>query len=174
MKAEFVLGLSLLAALSVSPLQASDGHGHEHHETGNPNTVMVEQAWARATPPGTENGAVYLMIHNHGDEDDRLIGAEMDVSDRVEIHQSTERDGMYRMAELEDGLDIPAGEQVSFEPKSYHIMLLGLHEPLAQGDEHELTLEFEQAGSESVTVQVRGADGADHGNDDHHDHHDHH
>ena len=169
MKFQVLMSLSLLAALSVSPLQASEGHQHEHKEGGHHDAVMVEKAWARATPPGTENGAVYLMIHNHADEDDRLIRADMDVSDRVEIHQSTERDGMYRMAELEDGLVVPAGEKVSFEPKSYHIMLLGLHEPLAQGDEHELTLEFEQAGSESVTVQVRGADGE--AEEDGHHHH---
>ncbi len=168
MKPKLPMILSFLAVLGMSAVHASDDH--EHHDEAHHEGVMVEQAWARATPPGTENGAVYLEIHNHGDEDDRLLGAAMDVSDRVEIHLTSESDGVYRMAEVEDGVDVPAGERVSFEPKSYHIMLLDLDAALAEGDEHELTLEFEQAGSETVTVQVRGADGEEH-SDDHEHHH---
>jgi len=62
--------------------------------------------------------------------------------------------GEMTMQELVDGLVLNAGETVTFEPGSYHVMLLDLVEPLEVGDEIDLTLEFEQAGSVSLTVEV--------------------
>ena len=62
--------------------------------------------------------------------------------------------GEMTMQELVDGLALTAGETVTFEPGSYHVMLLDLVEPLEVGDEIDLTLEFEQAGSVSLTVEV--------------------
>ena len=62
--------------------------------------------------------------------------------------------GEMTMQELVDGLALTAGETVKFEPGSYHVMLLDLAEPLAVGDKIDLTLEFQQAGSVSLTVEV--------------------
>ncbi len=62
--------------------------------------------------------------------------------------------GEMTMQELVDGLALTAGETVEFEPGSYHVMLLDLAEPLAVGDKIDLTLEFQQAGSVSLTVEV--------------------
>jgi copper(I)-binding protein len=62
--------------------------------------------------------------------------------------------GTMRMQELTDGLALEADELVSFEPGSYHVMLLGLVEPLEIGDEFDLTLEFANADDVTVTVEV--------------------
>lgn len=63
--------------------------------------------------------------------------------------------GMMTMQEMEDGLALSGGETVSFEPGGYHVMLIDLADPLEVGDEFELTLEFENADSTTVTVEVR-------------------
>lgn len=62
--------------------------------------------------------------------------------------------GMMTMRELPDGVSLEAGETVSFEPGSYHVMMPELAEPLVAGEEFELTLEFAEAGAVTVTVQV--------------------
>jgi copper(I)-binding protein len=62
--------------------------------------------------------------------------------------------GEMTMQELVDGLALSAGQTVKFEPGSYHVMLIDLVEPLGVGDEIDLTLEFETAGSVEVTVEV--------------------
>jgi copper(I)-binding protein len=62
--------------------------------------------------------------------------------------------GAMVMRELTDGLELTAGETVSFEPGSYHVMLLDLVEPLEVGDEIEVTLEFAEADDVTLTVEV--------------------
>ncbi|MCU0274542.1 MAG: copper chaperone PCu(A)C, partial [Acidimicrobiales bacterium] len=54
-----------------------------------------------------------------------------------------------------DGIDLPAGEAVALEPGGLHVMLLDLPAPLEIGQTYELTLTFEQAGEQTVTVEVR-------------------
>ena len=52
---------------------------------------------------------------------------------------------MMSMAELEDGLVLPAGEAVALRPGGNHIMLMALKQPLAEGEQVSLTLTFEHA-----------------------------
>ncbi len=52
-------------------------------------------------------------------------------------------------------MEIPAGWQVTFEPGGLHVMLIGLHQDLEPGDVFTLTLEFENAGSVDVLIEVQ-------------------
>jgi copper(I)-binding protein len=51
-------------------------------------------------------------------------------------------------------VDIPAGQPVSLKPGGEHIMLMGLSQPLREGQSFPLTLDFEKAGPRTVTVTV--------------------
>ena len=64
-------------------------------------------------------------------------------------------DQAMTMVELADGLELPAGEAVNLEPGGYHVMLLQLAEPLVAGETFDLTLTFETAGTQVVSVEVR-------------------
>ena len=134
----------------------------------NGDALHPDDAWARATPPGAGNAAGYLTIHNHGGDEDRLTGARIDIADSVEIHRSTEEDGMARMEQMSDGLTVPADGMVSLSPGGYHLMFLGLEKELVKGDSHELTLIFEQAGEQRMELKVRSHDTE--GSHDHHHH----
>jgi copper(I)-binding protein len=83
-----------------------------------------------------------------GSMDDTDDGSMDDMDDEMDMS------GQMRMQELTDGLALPAGETVTFEPGGYHIMLLDLVEPLEVGDTIELTLDFETADDETITVEV--------------------
>lgn len=63
-----------------------------------------------------------------------------------------------RMREVTDGVAVAPGTTVKFAPGGYHIMLMGLKQPLKAGDRFPLTLKFAKAGSVTVDVQVE--DGA--------------
>ncbi|MGA1062278.1 MAG: copper chaperone PCu(A)C [Ilumatobacteraceae bacterium] len=52
-------------------------------------------------------------------------------------------------------LDLPAGETVNLEPGGYHVMLIDLAEPLAEGDTFNVTLDFAEADDLTVEVVVR-------------------
>ena len=51
------------------------------------------------------------------------------------------------MLHLADGVEIPPGGEVGFEPGGLHVMLTGLRGPLEEGDHVEVELRFERAGT---------------------------
>ena len=118
--------------------------------------VSVTDAWARPTPAATTTAAVYFDVA--ADDADLLVGASVptDVAASTALHMSMVDAASGDAAMHEMGpLDVPPGEPVTFEPGASHVMLIDLVEPLVAGDQFELTLEFESAGEQVVTVDVR-------------------
>ena len=115
-------------------------------------SIHVVDAWARATPPGVENGAVYCKILNHGGAD-RLVGARSSAARAVEIHESLAQNGVVEMRRV-DALPVGAGASVELAPGGTHVMLVGLATPLAPGATIQLTLAFATAGEVTVEVPV--------------------
>jgi hypothetical protein len=128
---------------------------------------VVSDAWARATPPGTTVGAVYMTIVG-GDGGDRLLGAATERAAAVELHTVVDDGGMARMRPIEF-LDLPAGSRTQLAPQGTHLMLIDLQSPLVAGDEFTLTLVFASAGELEITVLVRPATAAD-GHEQHRHH----
>jgi len=106
-----------------------------------------------APAPAGPNGAVYLTLRNNGDGDDRLVAAASAVADRVEIHESTMREGTVSMRQV-DGVDVPAGGEAVLETGGSHIMLVGVRDDLAEHDTFELTLSFATSGDQTVAAEV--------------------
>ena len=63
------------------------------------------------------------------------------------------------MRPVEGGLEIKPGESVELKPGSFHVMFMGLKQPLEKGQQVKGTLEFEKAGKVDVeyTVEAIGA-----------------
>ena len=85
---------------------------------------------------------------------DRLVGGTSDVSNRFEIHQMSMDKGVMKMREVTSGIEIKPGQTIRFEPSGYHVMFVGLKQPLKQGDHVKATLQFEKAGNASVDFVV--------------------
>ena len=113
--------------------------------------LEVSNAWARATPGKAETGAAYLTIQSP--TADRLVSASTPVAKRAELHTMSMEGMVMKMRPLA-ALDIPAGQAVTLNPGGMHIMLLGLKQPLHEGQSFPLTLTFEKAGPRVVTVAV--------------------
>ena len=118
------------------------------------NQLEVSNAWARATPAKAETGAAYLMIVSP--TPDRLLSASSPVAKKAELH-TMEMAGMIMKMRPIAGLDIPAGQPVDLKPGGEHIMLIGLQQPLREGQSFTLTLNFEKAGARTVSVAVEKA-----------------
>lgn len=121
---------------------------------GQQGAVVVEEPWARATPPGAPNGAGYLTIRNPGAEPDRLVAAASPRAARVELHQMTIADGVARMRPVTDGIDVPAGEALVLEPGGLHLMFRELDGAFTAGQSVPVTLTFEQAGEKRIKLAV--------------------
>jgi copper(I)-binding protein len=118
------------------------------------NQLEVSNAWARATPGKAENGAAYVTILSP--TPDRLLSASSPAAKKAELH-TMEMAGMVMKMRPVAGLDIPAGQPVALKPGGEHIMLIGLQQPLREGQSFTLTLNFEKAGARTVSVAVEKA-----------------
>lgn len=127
------------------------------------NSIVVEQPWARATPPGAKTGAAYLTVVNNGTTADRLLGATTPLADKVEFHKETEESGVSRMREV-PSVEVQPGARVSLKPGEMHMMMVGLKQPLKEGQNLPLTLQFEKAGSIAVTAAIGKVGAMKHGN----------
>lgn len=147
--------LAILAGLAAAFAPAL-AEAHEETVKG----VTVAHPWARATPEGQKVGAAFAEIKTDKDTSDRLIGVSSPVATNGEVHSMTMEGDVMKMRRL-DGIDLKPGQSVVLKPMADHIMLLGLKEPLKEGDLVKLTLTFEKAGPIEVegTVEAPGAMG---------------
>jgi copper(I)-binding protein len=120
---------------------------------------VVSDAWARATPPGVDVGAAYMVITG-GKQADRLVAASSPRAAMAHLHVVDEKDGVSKMRAI-DAVAIPAGQRVTLAPKSTHVMLMGLDGPLVAGQAFVIKLRFAESGEQSVTVTVRPATATD-------------
>ena len=117
-------------------------------------TIHIVDANARPTPPGVTAGVVYLMLMNHGAEDDTLTGISTPIADMAELHRSVTENGIARMPPV-TGFVIKSNDGVTFKPGGLHIMLMGLKQPLKIGQTFPVTLTFAKAGPVEITVTVQ-------------------
>ena len=68
--------------------------------------------------------------------------------------------GVGRMVPVQ-AVDVPSGAEAKLAPGGLHVMLIGLKQPLKEGQTFPLTLNFEHAGP--VTVEVAIEKSASHG-----------
>ncbi|HRD27239.1 MAG TPA: copper chaperone PCu(A)C [Caulobacter sp.] len=118
------------------------------------STIEVAQAWSRPAPQGG-NGAGYAVITNHGATADTLVAASSPVAARIEIHESMIMGGQAMMHPRPGGLPVPAGATVALKPGGWHMMLMGLKQPLKAGDQFPATLTFRKAGRMTVQFSVQ-------------------
>jgi len=119
--------------------------------------IQVVDAWSRPTPPRSEVGVAYFTIRNTG-KSDRLLRVSSPVAKVAELHVSSIQDGVMRMRSLAS-VEIESGTPLSFEPNGRHVMLMGLRQPLREGETFPLILTFANAGPVEISVRVRGVDG---------------
>jgi len=155
-----------LALLAIAPLALA--------ACGGDDPITIEGQWARTSPAMASMGAAYMDITSS--EGDQLVGVSVpaSIAARAEIHEMVPADVPMddSMDEsMDDGemdmdmgamvmqqimaLDLPAGETVNLAPGGYHVMLIDLAEPLAEGDTFNVTLDFAEADDLTVEVVVR-------------------
>jgi copper(I)-binding protein len=155
------------AAALLAFAAAMIGQARAQAEEGRTYTLgalVITAPWARATPAGASVGGAYLKITNRGTTPDRLIGGSLPTAAALEVHEVTLTGGVAKMRRLADGLEIKPGETVELKPGGYHIMFVGLKEPLRQGESITGTLQFAKAGSVEVAYRIApiGAPASEH------------
>lgn len=136
------LTLAASAAFLAMPALACDG-------------FMVHDAYIRTSTAMSNSGAAFMEMHNHGDADCHLIGARTDVAQMTQLHTHViDANGVARMIEVEDGFVIPAGGGHMLQRGGDHLMLMGLPQPLTQGQMVTVTFLFEDGSENTAEIPV--------------------
>ncbi len=138
--------LTLLLGLSVAGFAQAGGH------------LMVDDAWVREAPPGAKALAGYMKLHNHADKERVLVSADSPAFGRVMLHKTVFEGEMSKMVH-QHMITIPAKGMVSFEPNSYHLMMMKPKQALKAGDKVSVTLSFKNGDTQEVTHEVRSTMG---------------
>ena len=143
---KMVKNIALLLGLSLAGFAQADGH------------LTVDDAWVREAPPGAMALAGYMKLHNHADKVRVLVGAESPAFESVMLHKTVMEGAMAKMVH-QHMITIPANGMVSFEPNSYHLMMMKPKQPLKAGDTVSVTLQFKNGETQQVSQEVRAVMG---------------
>ncbi|WP_313562237.1 copper chaperone PCu(A)C [Diaphorobacter nitroreducens] len=139
-----MLSLSLVSRIAVAATLLVAGAAHAQ--------VTVQDAWVRATVPQQKATGAFMRLT--AAQDARLVSASSPVAGVTEVHEMKLVDNVMKMRPL-PALDLPAGQAVELKPGGYHIMLLDLKQPVAQGSTVPLTLVFEAKDGQRTTQELQ-------------------
>ena len=118
----------------------------------SPGGVEVSDIYVAEPMKGRAMTAGYMRLDNTG-EATRIVGASADVAERVELHTHLDEGGVMKMRQVE-GVDVPAGGTVVFEPGALHLMMFGVEVPEGT-TETNITLRYENGETVTLTAPIR-------------------
>lgn len=139
----------ILCALALLPLPvllaAAGGAGGK---------MEVRDFFVRAVPPVSPNTALFMTLQNGTRVDCILSKVSTPAAKVAEIHLTRKTDKGMKM-EYAHEVTIKRGEMLTFSPEGYHIMLIGLKKPLAEGATVPVTLTFKNGEVLTINAPVR-------------------
>jgi copper(I)-binding protein len=114
--------------------------------------VTVADPWVRGTVAGQMATGAFMQLRSATDT--TLVDVSSPAAKIVEIHEMKMAGGVMKMSAV-DRLPLPAGKAVELTPGGYHMMLMGLAQPLKEGDTVPLKLTLEDKAGKKTTVEVR-------------------
>lgn len=118
------------------------------------NDLMIENPYARTTPPNATNSAIFMTIKNQSNDLRTLISATTPAAKTVELHTVIEVDGMMKMREV-NAIELPKNEDTILKPGGLHIMLFGLTQPLKEEEFINVTLNFKNGDKEQFKAPIK-------------------
>lgn len=117
--------------------------------------IQIEDAWARATPPGRDSANVYLLIT--AKQTATLVGASSSAAKSAVLRTMTHKNGTMKTIEVKS-VELPANNRIDMTSEhGYHVTLINLKAPLKAGETVPLTLNIETSDRRSIKVDVKAA-----------------
>ena len=119
-----------------------------------PPEFTISNVIIKEMPPGRAMAVAYLRIENFQDTNLVLNYIHTPVAESVAVHRSLYEGGMMKMREVKH-LSVNAGNAIVFQPRSFHLMLIGVERQLKDGELVPLTFEFEGFAPRTVVAEVQ-------------------
>ncbi len=130
--------------------------------------VSVSGAWIRETLAPSATTAAYMTICNGGQTPVELIGVSTPIASSAELHETlTNDEGVASMRPVQS-IRLAPGEAAELKPGGAHLMIFGIANPLAEGDQALLNLKFANGPDLEVSAKATSLTGAAKDSHDHH------
>jgi copper(I)-binding protein len=148
-----VVGLSL----------AGGAQAAEDKHVAKVGDLRVLHVWTKATTNLARPADVFLEIENTG-ESDQLVAVAADIAAKAGMVGLAYKPGTVTSL---SSVEIPARGRLVLDPDGMAIQLEGLKRPLKRGQDFQVWLTFEKAGSVTVTGEVMAANARRHDHSGH-------
>lgn len=116
--------------------------------------ITASDAQVRMVPPNTTLAQMSVVLHNQGAHERKLLKAHSPLAAAVELHaRLSEAPDDTRMREI-PGIAIAAHGETALTPRGLHLMLIGLKQPLSEGQIVPVTLIFDGGQTARVDAVV--------------------
>ena len=110
--------------------------------------IAVGHAWG--LPSSSGETQVFMPLFNSGSSEDALISAKSDIAANIELRLSND----YNQT-AETLFVLAPNNPIPMRPTARHLRLLGLKNPLKNGDIIDLTLKFAKAGEIKISIHIQ-------------------
>lgn len=141
----------LFLALVLSFVSFSVAHAQESTTDYTASNAVIRQAPSSV-------GSAYVELKNTTAKSDKLIGANADWVNKIELHEiKTTDNGIMQMSPV-DFMPLPAKGTLTLKQGGLHLMLFGIKEKLKDDEQKNITLKFQSGKfiSAPFTVQPIG------------------
>jgi periplasmic copper chaperone A len=111
--------------------------------------IAIGHAWA--LPSTGAEGQVFFPLANQGATQDALVAARSEICTIIEFRNNDKYD-LPAMASI----TLDPQKPVAMRPTARHLRLMGLKQPLVEGDRFKIVLSFLNVGEIEVEVFVEG------------------
>jgi hypothetical protein len=119
--------------------------------------VTADEAWVRLPAVEGEAAAGYFSLEANI-EGMTLTGISSPQARRIEMHETTEKNGISKMKPMKTA-EFPSRGALEFGPGGKHAMIFGLDPALKPGDKVTLTFAFDMTPPLTVDAEVRSLSG---------------
>jgi copper(I)-binding protein len=148
-----------MKAMPGMKMQMDAGKSPAGSATAKVGDIDLSGGYVKAMLPGQPVGGGYVIIHNGGGSDDRLVSVKSSAAGKVELHEMKMQGDVMKMRELKEGIAIPVGATVALSPNTMHMMFKQVNTPFKQGAVVPVTLTFEKAGPVELSLPVTSPQG---------------
>jgi copper(I)-binding protein len=121
--------------------------------------VVLSNLEVRASLGVNPNTGGYLTVENRGAAADELVGVTCACARTVQLHVMSMSGQVMSMRQVQR-LAVPAHGKLELKPGGAHLMILGLKQPLKDGEKVNMTLTFRRAGKVETFFHVVTQPGA--------------
>jgi copper(I)-binding protein len=114
--------------------------------------IVIKDSWVRSTMPEQKVTGVFMKISS--DKAVKLVGGNTKIAEIFQLHEMSMQGDVMKMRQVNE-IAVEPAKSIELKPGSYHIMLINLKQPVKEGSQVDLNLEFIDESGKKQIVKVK-------------------